>query len=230
MTKAYKLLTDYKILIDNAIISKKEARDLLSPNLSHKYSKFFVGRLYLRYYYAPMIISALEKSKKGNFLELGCGTGTQVILAKQVGFLSGFGIDANPERIHIAKKRSQFYKVEESLTFKMDDFWKIDLATTFDAIYSMFAFELFGSPPVAACQRLVNLCSEEATIILDMGRVRHLYKNGYFSEVISELSNNGFTVSIEPLIPFLTGTKLAKMFGEYRLWPFFRAVRLIASR
>ena len=224
---AYKLLSDLQTLEDTAVLDQEEMAYLLSSKLSHKFSKNFFGRYYLRYYYAPMIVSALTQFEKGHFLELGCGTGTQVILAKHMGFEHASGIDMIPERITIAKKRASFYKVQNAVSFNVEDFWKLKLERKADAIYSMFAFELFFNPPLKACEQLATLCSEHATIILDMGCTRFL--NSY-KELMQGFSQQGFSVKLESLIPGMVNTGLARFLGKRNAWSSLRAVRLIASR
>jgi len=229
--KAYNLLVDFSVLEKNNVIDPDDIKNILSKKLSHKYSKSIFGRLYLRYYYLPMIVSALSKFDKGHYLELGCGTGTQVLLAKHMGFKSVLGIDLIPERIKIAFKRAQYYNLSESIDFKVEDFWKIKLATPVDAVYSMFAFELFGIPPANACRHLSSLCSQKKVIvILDIGNVKRLYNENYFIELVSGFEEQGFIVSLEPLIPFFVNSFISKVLGKYNLHFLFRAVRLIAIR
>ena len=117
--KAYNLLVDFSVLEKNNVIDPDDIKNILSKKLSHKYSKSIFGRLYLRYYYLPMIVSALSKFDKGHYLELGCGTGTQVLLAKHMGFKSVLGIDLIPERIKIAFKIAHYYNLSESIYFKV---------------------------------------------------------------------------------------------------------------
>lgn len=225
---AYNLLNDLNILENNSVLETKEISYLLSSKLSHKYSKSMLGRLYLRHYYTPMIVTALKQLEKGSFLEIGCGTGTQVILAELMGFETMLGIDMIPERIKIAQKRASFYNMK-TCNFKVADFWNIYMEKPVNAVYSMFSFELFGSPPLNACQRLADFCSKKCRIILDMGRVKQ-YNRNYFIDIINGLKRKSFDVRIEPLIPFLVDTTLTKVIGRCHLWPHFRAVRIIATR
>lgn len=227
---AYNLLNDLDELKKKSMLEREELEYLLSSKLSHKYSESLLGRLYLRHYYAPMVASALNRFEKGHFLELGCGTGTQVILAMKSGFKSATGVDMMPDRIKIAKKRASFYHVQDNICFEVKDFWEMNLNLSFDAIYSMFAFELFGSPPIEACQHLLSLSSKQSTIILDMGRVQQLNKKNYFFELAYNLEKEGFNVEIEPLFPFMINNKMSGIIGKYNLYPFFRAIRLVAYR
>jgi len=226
---AYDLLTDMTLLESKQVLTLNEISYLLSGNLSHRYSKSFLGRQYIYHYYAPMIVSAFNLFGKGAFLELGCGTGTQIIYAKKTGFNLASGIDMVPDRIRIAQKRSIFHEAHNDTTIEVKDFWKFHPEKRYDAIYSMFAFELFGKTVSEAGQYLVALCSPKATIILDMGNVKRLHKQNYFTDISNELVKRGFKVRLEPLFPFLSGTRLAKILGKCNLWPFFRAVRLIAT-
>jgi SAM-dependent methyltransferase len=227
---AFDLLIDFFSLKRAHVLDKEELKILSSLKLSHRYSNSYLGKLYLKYYYSSMIVTAFNHFDRGDFLELGCGTGTQVIYANKIGFNSALGIDLFKDRIDIANKRARFYNVDYSAKFEVNDFWKFTADKKFNAVYSMFAFELFGGSVTKTCDHLIGICSKKTTIILDMGNVSRLHKKRYFNKLVDCLRKEGFEVRIEILTPFLVGTWVAKTLGNFKLWPYFRAVRLIIKK
>ena len=60
---AYSLLTDLDILKNEKVLGIDEISELESRNLSHRLINNSLGKLYLQYYYAPMIVTAFKYFK-----------------------------------------------------------------------------------------------------------------------------------------------------------------------
>lgn len=226
---AYDLLTDMRKLEINGILSPEDCYYLNNAQLSHKYENFVIGKIYLKYFYDKMIESAFSKFEGKSFLEIGCGTGTQCILAAIRGFDNVCGIDLIDKRVEIALKRSRYYGVENNVNFYTGDFWKIIENRKFDSFYSMFAFELFGHPAWDAVDKLVSMLNPSSTVIIDMGRVREYSRLSYFDNLKKRFEEHGYRTTLYPMIPFIPFDYASKLTSPRILYS-FRALRLFAKR
>jgi len=176
-----------------------------------------------------MIKSAFSLFDRGRFLELGCGTGSQVIYAQSLGFDLSTGIDIGKTRIDIANKRAIYYKCNStSLTFMCENFWNLSLNNTYTSVYSMFAFELFGNNPKQLSEKLSSLCSSNAKVILDVGRIKKNFD--MYKTICSYMREYGFHCYFEPLVPFFVNNKLIKPLSNSGACKYFRSMRMIFIR
>lgn len=229
----YTLLSDYYAMESNHVLSQSEMKSYDSCKLSHRRAKTALGRFYLKVYFKPMVETAFECFRKcsgGIYLELGCGTGTQGITAVKSGFKKAVGIDADQEMITIANKRAAHYGVAGKFDYSVSDYWKYEVKEKVNAVYSMFAFELFGLPVNKAVKRLNDFCDRKAVIVFDMGGVKRLYNDGYYHDLKAELERYGFTVRLQIMLPFFVRQSVYMNIGNRKVYPFFRALRIVAER
>lgn len=149
--------------------------------------------------------------KKGdNVLEIGCGTGTLTILAKERAGSSGkvFGIDAASEMIKVAKRKAKSKKVE--IMFQVGDICNLPFEdNSFDYVLCSFMiFHISSEKRRDGLQDIFRVLKDNGTFVIvdilkEEGR-KILLDSMYpvFSDIESGYKKLGFLV---PQIAFMKG-------------------------
>lgn len=198
------ILSDAPDLFKEALFNEEEKNEILKKYLFHKYAFSKWKKYYLFWHYGNLI-KELEKltvkKQSKTFLEVGCGTGsTTIYFAKKESISLSVGIDLDPLRLQIAKKRAGWYH-SDRCEFIEKNFLDIELNQTFDTIYSMAAFELI-QPREDALKIIVSLTGKNGQIILDMAnpynrmsKTKHVTKDD-LKYISSFFKDNGFNIHI----------------------------------
>jgi cyclopropane fatty-acyl-phospholipid synthase-like methyltransferase len=113
----------------------------------------------------PELMEFIRTHNPGRALDMGCGTGTNVITLAKHGW-DVIGVDFIKRAINIAQKNAQQYGIEAE--FLVDDVTKLEtILGEFDLILDMGCFH--SLPPItrhAYIQKISLLLAEEGTFLL----------------------------------------------------------------
>ncbi len=175
------VLLDAPEFIENSNLNQQEMEELMAKGLNHfqAFSPIYKYHLLLRY---GVLLTKLDEriGKFGcnSYLEIGCGTGNTIIYLRKKGLVDRItGLDINPIRVEITKKRLRWHKVKYC-ELLIEDFNHFLPSNQFDFIYSLAAFEAIN-PKKQSMKKLLEIASPRCQIILDManpGFIRHKAK------------------------------------------------------
>lgn len=100
-----------EIAVGRALSHK--ANDAYYNNISLGYSRFMVGLNAA----LDLIEQRRGKLKKLKFLDVGCGLGTKMLLAKNHGLIP-YGIDTNPKYLEVVREMEMECEMADALTFE----------------------------------------------------------------------------------------------------------------
>jgi len=233
--KLTEILFDAPVMVKEGVFNDEELNTITSKHLFHQYAFSVWKKYYLLFHYGNLIRSVENIAKENNLkrsLEIGCGTAsTSIYLAKRQFIAYSLGLDINSERIRLAEKRIKWHRADRCEVKKAS---ALDMQneSTFDLIYSMFAFELIKPLEAVLKQTLKNL-SKRGHIVLDLANPSYIrnsrkhFSKSDFDFMVQFFLNHGLTVKTEyhSLLTGIDPTGLLKKSAAYN-----KAVRVHAYR
>jgi ubiquinone/menaquinone biosynthesis C-methylase UbiE len=166
----YDILLDMPDLFEEDIFSEEEKKEALSKYLFHRHTFSFWKKYYVTRFYGNLILlleKIARKKKVSTFLEIGCGTAsTSIYLANRKYIYLSRGVDIDPIRAKIAKKRIRWHKVD-SCEIVAGSVLEMQEDQKFDLVYSMFAYEII-KPQRPLLEKTLSLLSNRGMLVLDM--------------------------------------------------------------
>jgi 2-polyprenyl-3-methyl-5-hydroxy-6-metoxy-1,4-benzoquinol methylase len=113
----------------------------------------------------PELLNFIASHSPGTALDMGCGTGTNVITLAKAGWKS-MGVDFAPQAIHLAKKKAKHNGV--SINLRVGDVTRLDYITdSFDLILDIGCFHSLPPPSHKKYIRNIDrLLSSNGTYLL----------------------------------------------------------------
>ncbi|TVR19328.1 MAG: class I SAM-dependent methyltransferase [Balneolaceae bacterium] len=164
------VLLDAPKIIKNSSLNQQEKKELMAKGLNHFQAFSVIQKQHLLFRYGKLLSSLKKRMNRfgcERFLEIGCGTGNTILFLKKKELVKQItGVDINPNRINIAKKRLDIHGLK-NCDFIHRDFLKFEPKNSFDFIYSLAAFEAF-KPKSKSIEKLIDVASPHCQIVLDM--------------------------------------------------------------
>jgi len=192
----------------------------------YRYQRYFYD--FTRKYYLlgrDRLIKEMKISEGERVLEIGCGTGRNlIILAKKHPRTRFFGLDASAAMLETAKKKIRKKNIDNiTLTTALaDDFSfgeTFDLKQKFDVIFFSYSISMIPSWKAAILNALKNLETEKCFYIVDFYTQSKLPH--WFRKILQSWLKQFHVKYPEDLIPFLENLQRRNV-GLFELKPLFK--------